>query len=339
MQFYEFDAATHQMLAKVFPGALADRYALVPETEYRLWRKLFQQLQQGFFDHFEMSKHTEAALRRLPIVQWVAKLLRPEKFSSSVPLDPALLIPKAFKMSFLATGTYRNFGYNGIAISMLDALASRVPFKTIRWEPWTPEELLLGVLVGSDPTASYLSLYVPCCRTDQIQVFEADDGSRYVQYRDERYVAAIPTAFASSDLSEASVLWQLDTLGLLAPPMTLAPTKLQNWMRFRNLAWASVYPFDYFEDRVIQDPNFEDCLLIRIDDGIVPYRWREVQNDPVLRLDLEMQDYWVWQDHCTSPHDDVTLYWTPCFKYPWLTNREGAWIPVLIQPEEEINEQ
>lgn len=337
MQIFELSESQSSDLSAVYPGTPPTRYAVVEEVEYMIWRSTFQQLQKAFFAHFPVPAHVEHALRTLPIMQWVAKLVRPEKVSGAN-IDPGMLIPKAFKAAFQGEGTCRDFGHNLLMVSMLDILSSSTDLPTISWESWTRDQTVdyLGFLAWhQNPAAGerYLPLLMPCVRNPkEVKIIDFEGEPRgIIEYRGERYDALVTSNLYLPDYDYQDMLRKLNERGMLITPIDFAPAHPRKWLGFRHPAWASSYPLDYFYERVRSEPEFDDYLLVRVDAGSRPYKWSEVQKDPLLSMELEMVDFWLWQERCESPHDDLTLYWTPCLKYPWLVDRENEeWIPVLV---------
>lgn len=344
MKFYDLTDLQHSDLAAIYPGVPPTRYAVVDDSEYRMWRAVFQLLQKEFFAHFPVSAPVEHALRTLPIMQWVAKLVRPEKIGASIESADTLL-PKAFKVAFQGEGTYRDFGYNQLMISMLDILASSVTLPTISWESWKSDPAVdyLGFLAWhQNPTAGerYLPLFMPCARDPkEIRVIDFDNAApgepkAMVEYRGERYDALVASSLYLSDYDCQDMMRKLHERGILITPLDFAPANARSWLKFRHAAWATSYPLEFFYERVRSDPTFDDYMLVRVDAGSTPYRWSDVQGDPLLSLELEMTDFWLWQERCESPIDDLTMYWTPCLKYPWIVDRQSEeWIPVLVTGE------
>ena len=346
MQLYDLSDSQLSDLSSLYPGVPPTQYAVASEAEYLLWRATFQKLQKAFFTYFTIPSHVEHALRTLPIMQWVAKLVRPEKISG-LNVDPGVLLPKAFKVGFLGEGTCRDFGYNQLMISLLDVLAGSADLPTISWEPWQRDTNVdyLGFLAWhQNPQTGerYLPLFMPCSKNvKEIKIIDYENAAEgepksLIEYRGERYNALVTTNLYLPDYDYQDILKKLQERNILITPHDFSPANPRKWIDFRHPAWATLYPLDFFLGRVRTEPEFDDYMLVRVDEGSVPYRWSDVQKDAMLQLELEMAEFWVWQERCDSPFNDLTMYWTPCLKYPWLINRTAEeWIPVLVTAEEQ----
>lgn len=312
-------------LAELHPNRMvADYYALIPAGEYFHWARKFTLLFEDLCGRFSAVRNAAKAIAQFPIVQCVTKLC-------SVNAD-GYLNPRVFKFTTLPEGM-RDFGFSPQAVARLDVLASSLPFSLKKFQSRYRhvDDTYLGFLAWDhtseyDFGSRYLPLYLNC--TGRLKDIKLDQNS--IICGGVAYHYLLPTSNHYSKDAYQELLRELNERKMLVLPLNFPLINLKNLIGFTNQAWAEVNPLDYFLE---EPPEIAaNYLLIRTDDG-KRLTWEEVMSDPKLRLELEMSEYWLWQQACPAAPtlEHINLYWTFGQEYPWLIDkRDGKWVPAFV---------
>lgn len=314
------------LLKYVYPNRVSSYLALVPSSEYYFWSRRFTSLLdalRGFFYPANLGSVT-----KIPIIQCVAKFI-------GINSD-GFLIPKVFKFGSLPEGTIKDFGLSHQVLPLLDSLASSLEYPTIPPQSvcgGSPNKDCLGFLAWDYkylPTneGKYLSQFIPCvssARIDDIQIVH----DSLIKYDNREFSYFLPTFNYYPNAKFQNILKHLNDLNLLALPLNVF-SNLNSLVGFTDPSWAEVKPLEFFLDE--NPDNLVNYVLIRTDDGKI-VTWDEVMGTPKLRLEIEMSDYWLWQEACvTDPSlESINLYWEFGMDYPWLIDkRDNTFVPVFL---------
>ena len=294
--------------------------ALVPAGEYYFWARRFLNLLDSLSGHFHTLRLP--SITRVPVVQCTSKFV-----SQSA---EGYLIPKTFKFSTLSEGTQRDFGFARHMIPLMQTLDFPYPCMNIPDPPAKTRDIL-GFLAWDEKHpplrgAETLPRYVKC--TGNISEVEIDSGCLVFQGKEYQHV--LPTFRYWPDKNFQRKLLQLQEARKLLVPTDFPLSNLRNLTEFRNPCWAQVKPLEFFLEE--SPENLQDYVLIRIDDGKI-VTWDEAMRDPKLKLEMEMSDYWLWQEACaTTEHlQYINMYWEFGSNYPWLVDkRTNTVIPTYI---------
>lgn len=319
MNFIELTPFQKKELSAICPiKKIADYCFFLTEEEYLNWYMAFYNFYLEISSVFELNVH----LRKSPVLQCVAKL---EDFDG-------VLKPKTFKFAYLPEGTMRGFGFSPITASLLQIVANTFPVKITQF-PFKYKKQntsCLGYQAWNEKDPSphigdrYLSLYMNCAANPHtIKIV-----NNKIIFNQEEYDYLLPTFNYHQDSQFQILLQKLQERKLLLFPLDFPLGNLRNLIGFESEYWAEVKSLEYFLE---EDPaKLSEYVLIRTDNGNI-LTWEQVQSDPLLKLEIEMDDYWVWQKKCISPFENINLYWTFGFDYPWLVdNSTGEWISVFI---------
>lgn len=298
--------------------------ALIPADEYYFWSRRFTLLLDALSAFIYPISLKQAT--KLPIIQCVAKLV-------GVNSD-GFLIPKVFKFGSLPEGTFKNFGLSSQVAPLLDSIASSLEFPIMPFPRKVFNSTSLGFLAWdcshlSNLHGKNLTQFIPCAnvsRLDEVQIIHDVD----IRYENRTYTSLLPTYNYYENTKFQRLLTRFEELDLLTLPLKSPFSNLKKLIGFTDPSWAEVKPLEFFLD---EDPDrLANYVLIRIDDGKI-VTWNEVMNTPKLRLEIEMSDYWLWQEACvTDPSlENINLYWEFGMDYPWLIDkRDNTSIPVFI---------
>lgn len=304
---------------------VADYFALIPSGEYFYWSRKFTLLLDDLYGRFPAMRNAAKAISAFPIVQCVTKLCTVN--------SEGYLNPRVFKFRTLPEGM-RDFGFSSPVVSRLDVLASSFPF-VVRKFPnryRLVKDTYLGFLAWDQTSefnhgSRYLPSYVHCAgKLSDVKLTE----DNVLMYDNEAYQYLLPTSNHFNSPQFQELLGELHLKKMLVLPLTFPLVNLKNLIGFTNPVWAEVNPLEFFLDEPPQIAA--NYLLIRTDDG-KRLTWDEVMNDAKLRLELEMSEYWLWQQSCPAAPtlEHINMYWTFGQDYPWLIDkRDGKWVPAFV---------
>ena len=326
-------------------NSVANYAAIVPEYEYRAWAEVFADLTMRFVDFFGLTDH-HVYMNKLPLFHWTAKLTTPVSGSGKLK-DRGVLLPKAYKIGALAEGTYKNFGYQPLLLRFLNSFWATFddmsPSDFMKWE-YTLDAFhnknYLGVMSWNQEDWSenvgdrYMPLYCGNCVRDvsKIEVVKLSDTNKVMACLDgeELYDHVIPTNHYLDDDAYRAKMQELDSHGLLATPLNFQPARIETYLDFTHESWSAVGVYPGTAKFRKQAETSGDHLLIKRDTHKI-YSWSAAQSDPIVRLALEMEDEWLWQETCPSPFPNLNMYWSPALNYPWFRDRKTKeWVPALI---------
>lgn len=304
---------------------VADYFALIPAGEYYHWARKYTLLYEDLCGRFSAVRNASKAIGSLPIVQCVAKLC-------STNTD-GYLNPRVFKFTTLSEGM-RDFGFQPQVISRLDVVAPSLPFTLKKfYNKYTKiNTSILGFLAWDSTSefhlgSRYLPSYVNCaCKVKDLKI--TDSG--YLVHNETTYHQMLTTSNHYDGDGYKAILSELNDRRMLVLPLNFPLVNLKNLIGFTNPLWAEVSPLEYF----LEEPPeiVSNYVLIRTDDG-KRRTWNEVMNDAKLRLELEMSEYWLWQQTCPAAPllQHINMYWTFGQDYPWLVDkRDKKWVPALV---------
>lgn len=324
--------AQANVLRNFYPeGRLSPFIALIPGSEYFFWSRRFTHLYEdlsGFLYPLNLKM-----TQRLPIVQAVSKLI-------GINQD-GFLIPKAFKFGVLPEGTFKDFGRSSQIIPLLDTLADTIPYTPVRFPPRDFRNNCLGFLAwdASQPPldgCANLRNFMPCITVNYLQ----ETGSLLqlvptlqndkIIFDGKEYKSFLPTFNYFEHPYFQQLITVLNEQKLLTIPLRFPLSELHKLIGFKNPSWAEVMPLEFFLE---ENPDLlANYVLIRTDDGKI-VTWDEVMAAPKLRLEIEMENYWLWQEACktTEALENINLYWEFGVEYPWLIDkRTNAIIPAFV---------
>lgn len=337
MKLVSFNGLQHADLSIVYPAdRVADFGVFIPENEYRHWDSVFAKLTNDFCSFFQLPQHVEDLIcHHMPVFQWVAKLTVSEN---------GFLTPKAFKIGLLTEGSYRNFGYDTLAIHLLNSAHGFYPkFKFREWgyclERFYNRGNYLGFLAWNAEEDSlnlgdrYLPMYLPNCARDPRSVKIVSSQTNrvaFVEYNGKYYDYLLPTFTYFGDEDYARLINEANKRRVLAVPLNFPPTKLENFYGFEADNWAQLFPYPGPKAIKKNAERTGEYLLIKKDDHMV-FPWVSVKDNSLLRLSLDEESSWCWQETCASPFPDLNLYWSPVLKFPWIVDRKrDAWVPAFV---------
>jgi len=306
-------------------GRVSSHMALIPESEYAFWSRRFYNLFDALSAH--IYPQSLKCATRLPIIQCVTKFI-------GINQD-GFLIPKVFKFGSLPEGTMKDFGLTTIVVPLLDSIATTIPYTVKRHTipDRSSKFSCLGFLSWDciQPTTrgdKYLPTMVPCIGANRLKDISIHHDKLW--YENREYTSLLPSYKYYANDQFQRLLRTLNDHKLLTLPLTLPLDNLQKLVGFTNVAWAEVKPLSFFLD---EDPEkLNQYVLIRTDDGKI-ITWDDVMKTPKLRLEIEMSDYWFWQEACHTNEalESINLYWEFGMEYPWLIDkRDNTWIPAFI---------
>jgi len=332
----KLDPAYLDQLRAALPGLpiAANEVAVIPKAEYNSWAEHFKSLHQAALGYFKTSERTRRALDTTPSIQWVAKLNN----------GPAsYLVPKIYNVNFIMNGTLVHGGYQSLALPLLDLVATALPFKAHRWLPARSQDflgLLPNLRTESQPEAYERYLPLAMDTTDDsaaalpINLSYDNKIDLLVEYKGARYDGLLLTRQFYEDPTTQQNVTVLERLKLLAIPKNYPALQLKGFFGFEHPSWASLFSLGQGLKEMRQDSRYG---LIRTDTHTF-HTWDEVDASPSLKLELEMRDFWLWQERFTFGQDslaELDLYWVPSLGYPWLVNRQdNTWLPAIIVEEE-----
>jgi hypothetical protein len=313
-----------RVLKYIHPEKRVSPYlALVPASEYFFWSRRFTHLLDGIAAHIYPIKIKDAI--KLPVIQCVAKLI-------GINQD-GFLIPKVFKFGSLPEGTFKDFGLSTQVVPLLDTLAETLPYP-IRPFPHREHKVdCLGFLAWDDfcPAINqgdkYLQQFMPCTNANRLKNIKIQNK---ICYENREYSYLLPTNNYYENDNYQRVIQELNDLKMLLLPLNFPLDNLQTLIGFTDPSWAEVKPLEFFLDE--NPENLARYVLLRTDDGKI-ITWNDVVQTPKLRLEIEMSDYWLWQEACRTEEalDSLNLYWEFGQEYPWLIDkRDNTFVPVFI---------
>lgn len=295
--------------------------ALVPASEYFFWSRRFTSLYDAVSSFIYPLKITT----KVPVVQCVSKFigLSPDGF----------LLPKVFKFGTLSDGSLKDFGLSYQLLPLLETIASSFSYPLLKQVRDLRVDYLgcLAWDVGQPPQSPYdrnLTQFMHCVPSNRVgDVWIKNDK---VFYDNKEYPLFLPSYNYYENAKYQHLLATLQEQRLLALPLNFPLTNLPNLVGFTHPAWAEVKPLDFFLE---EDPEkLDKYVLIRTDDGKI-VTWNEVMTTPKLRLEIEMENYWLWQESCKTSEalEHINLYWEFGMDYPWLIDRRNnTIIPTLL---------
>lgn len=334
MKLIKLTEYQQEELSFVHPeGLVSDHCAFIPESEYLLWDKIFHRLTTDLFKHCNVSSR-DMEILRLPIFHWVSK------FTLDGGATPgSFLIPKAFKLGFLCEGAYKDFGYNLQLIHYLNTFYQTFgysQYEVREWEDFTkyPYDDYLGYMAWDEDDCSpslgdrFMPMVFPYC----IRNVHMDIDIKFPKlfFKERLFKCVVPSFLYFDNATYQNTLNQLNKNGLLLPSLGFKPMKLENLTEFRSPQWARFVEFKH-QQPIIKQANKSGSYILVSKGDHKTYSWQDVQNSPMLKLALEMEEEWLWQEACISPFPDLNLCWTPCLHYPWIVNRKtGRWVPAFV---------
>ena len=324
MKLISCTSAQFEVLRYIHPEQrVSSHLALVPASEYFFWTRRFAHLLDALSAYIYPTSMRAA---KLPIIQCVAKFvgLSTEGF----------LIPRVFKFGTLPEGTCKDFGLSAQVVPLLDTVAGTLPYSIMKFPAKDFGRTGCLGFLGWDclqppsPGEKYLANFIPCATSNRIKDIKIINEK--IVYEGKEYTSFLPTNKYYVNNTLQQLLRDLNDQKLLALPLTFPLDNLQNLIGFTNSSWAEVKPLSFFLD---EDPEkLDNYVLIRTDDGKI-ITWNDVVNTPKLRLEIEMSDYWLWQEACHTNEalESINLYWEFGMDYPWLIDkRDNTFVPVFI---------
>ena len=298
--------------------------ALIPASEYFFWNRRFTHLLDGL-SAFLYPTNLKTATK-LPIIQCVSKLI-------GINQD-GFLIPKVFKFNTLPEGTFTDFGISSQVVPLLDTISNTLPYPIMRHLYKDFKTNCLGFLAfdSDHPSVSksplYLCHFMPCISSARLKDVKIQNDK--IIYDHKEYSSFLPTYnYYENDLFQ-KLLQDLHDLKLLALPKNFQLNNLQTLIGFTDPSWSEVKPLEFFLDE--SPENLDKYVLIRTDDGKI-ITWNDVVQTPKLRLEIEMNDYWLWQEACHTNEtlESLNLYWEFGMEYPWIIDkRDNTFVPAFI---------
>ena len=298
--------------------------ALVPASEYVFWNRRFTHLLDGLSAFIYPTKIKMAT--KLPLIQCVAKLI-------GINQD-GFLIPKVFKFGTLPEGTFKDFGLSHQVTSLLNIAASSLPYPIRRHPTRDFKNTCLGFYsfdITCPPVTAndkHLSQFMPCASFNKLKDIKIQSDKILYEGRD--YSLFVPTYNYYQGVHFQKLVQELNDLKLLALPLGFQLNNLQKLIGFTDPSWSEVKPLEFFLDE--SPENLDHYVLIRTDDGKI-ITWNDVVQTPKLRLEIEMNDYWLWQEACHTNEmlESLNLYWEFGMEYPWIIDRrDNTIVPVFI---------
>lgn len=314
-----------EALKSLFPERSISSYiSLIPANEYYFWVRRFTTLFASLSPYLYPVSLKLAG--KLPILQCVSKLIN---------INPdGFLLPKVFKFGTLPNGTFKDFGFSYQAVQLLDTIAgSLAPYEIMKFPQKEFKTSCLGFLAWdtlnlAKRNEQNLLNFMTCANSYRINEIKLLDK---IEFDGKNYTHFLPTSNSYENKQFKKMLLELNERRMLALPLSFPLNDLKTLIGFTDPIWAEVKPLDFFLE---EDPNnLSKYVLIRTDDGKI-VTWGEVMASPKLRLEIEMSDYWLWQEAC-KPNDDslanINMYWEFGMEYPYLIDkRDDSFIPAFI---------
>jgi hypothetical protein len=303
--------------------ARSQMIAIVPAGEYYFWLRSFTHLLDslsGYFSSLKLSLITQ-----LPVIQCVSKFVGIN--------EEGYLCPKTYKFHALPDGNLRDFGYSQHMGDWVGSVVNNTQYPQLRIsEKATPDlNRILGFLAWDEQHppirgAKHLMQFIKCAnRIEDVKLV-----NDRLMYDGKYYDYFLPTyRYYPNPLFQKKLL-ELRKHRRLLIPAEYPLSNLKNFIGFQNPTWAEVKSLEFFLEEAPE--NLHQYVLIRVDDGKI-ITWDKAIADPKLRLEIEMSDYWLWQEACptTESLQDINMYWEFGTDYPWLLDkRTGLNIPVYI---------
>lgn len=313
------------LLNYIYPEGRASSYlALVPRSEYFFWVRSFTHLLDDLAAYFPQLPMRSAT--KLPIVQCVAKL--------AGMTEDGFLIPKVFKFGNLPENTFKDFGLNIRALQLLDTVSGTLPYPILRCSVEFDNSSCLGLLAwdaahpAPNPHHKNLAQYITCIAPSRMKDIKIH--STHLVYDGKEYSSFLPTYNYYENPQFRRLLTVLNEQKLLTIPLEFPLNNLNNLLGFTSPNWAEVKPLEFFLDE--SPEKLDQYVLLRTDNGMI-VTWDEVMNTPKLRLEIEMENYWLWQESCKTNEvlESLNLYWVFGMDYPWLIDkRSNTVVPVFV---------
>lgn len=313
-----------KLLRYIHPRA-SSYLALVPASEYYFWTRRFTHLLDALSAHIYPLKIKDAV--KLPVIECVAKFV-------GVNQD-GFLLPKVFKFGTLPEGTFKDFGLSRQVVPLLDTVSKTLPY-TMMQLPYRDysKTSCLGIFAWDEVNPAlnagdkYLPLFMPCVSSSRLKNIRIHNDKISYENREYSYLIATNNYY-ENDLFQ-KLLQELNESKLLLLPLNFPLDNLQTLIGFTDPSWAEVKPLEFFLDE--NPENLSSYVLIRTDDGKI-VTWNDVIQTPKLRLELEMADFWLWQEACRTTEllESLNLYWEFGMEYPWIIDkRDNTFVPVVI---------
>jgi len=294
--------------------------ALVPAGEYFFWTRMFNNLLDTLSAHFSSLKIS--SITSLPVIQCVSKFVGQN--------SDGFLVPKTFKFNTLDEGNLRDFGFSTHMLPLLETLNVPYPLMKLPESRQHPSPYILGFLAWDDNTpprrgAQNLPRFVKC--TSNVQDIQIDGG---LYFEGKHYSHLLPTYKYYPDSRFQKLMRDLQDIRQLLIPINFPLSNLKMLEGFTNPGWAEVKSLEFFLDE--SPDNLQNYVLIRIDDGKI-VTWEDAMKNPKLRLEMEMSDYWLWQEACptTESLQHINMYWEFGTGIPWLFDKKAqTFIPVYV---------
>jgi len=314
------------LLTYLYPEQrVSTHLALVPSSEYFFWSRRFTHLLDALSAFVYPTSMKTAT--KLPIVQCVAKFIGVNA--------EGFLVPKVFKYGTLPEGTIKDFGLSSQLTPLLDSVASTLPYPAImRFSNREFKNNCLGCLawdatnMPANDADKNLNNFIPCVTSNRLKDVKFHNDK--IVYDNKEYTSFLPTYNYYENAHFQKLLTAMNEQKLLTLPLNFPLNYLQNLVGFTNPAWAEVKPLEFFLEE--SPENLDHYVLIRTDDGKI-VTWETVMANPKLRLEIEMENYWLWQEACKTNDslESINLYWEFGMEYPWLIDkRNNTIIPVFV---------
>lgn len=329
MKIVNSTEAQIELLRYLHPERRVSPYlALVPGSEYYFWARRFTHLLDSLSAWLYPINLKNAT--KLPIIQCVAKLI-------GVNTD-GFLVPKVFKFGTLPEGTFKDFGLSSQVVPLLDSVAGTLPYATMPFPSHDFKTNCLGFLAWDSIHPAiyrgdkYLPHFITCTSTGRLKdvKIQNENWSPSITYEGKEYASFLPSYNYYENQQFQKLLATCNEQKLLVLPLNLPLDNLQKMVGFTNPSWAEVKSLEFFLEE--SPENLSQYVLIRTDDGKI-VTWDEVMKTPKLRLEIEMEDYWLWQEACFTNEalESLNLYWEFGMDYPWIIDkRDNSLVPVFI---------
>jgi hypothetical protein len=299
--------------------------ALVPTGEYYFWARRFLNMLDSLSGHFNFLNLS--TITQLPIIQCVSKFVGVNK--------EGYLYPRTFKFNSLVDGNLRDFGVSSQMKPLMGSLSSFMkPYTpmTMLEKPKPALDKILGFLAWDENHpprrgAKNLPHFIKCASNIDDVILD-EHGRLY--FEGKEYDHFLPTYRYYPNTKFQKKMMMIREAKKLLIPASSPLSNLKKLTTFRNPTWAEVKPLEFFLDEAPE--SLEEYVLIRVDDGKI-ITWDEVMKDPKLRLEIEMSEYWLWQEACHTSESlqHINMYWEFGTDYPWLLDkRTGNTIPVYV---------
>lgn len=325
MKIVSSTQAQIETLHYIYPEHRISPYmALVPASEYYFWSRRFTHLQDALSAHLYPMSLKMAS--KIPVIQCVAKLVGTNA--------EGYLVPKVFKFGTLPEGTFKDFGFSSHVVPLLESMASSFPYPIMQFPTREYKTSCLGFFawdIDNPPIKigdKNLHHFVPCVGSSRLKDITISDER--IMFEGKEYTHFIPTYNYYENDKFQKLLTEMNEQKMLVLPLHSPLDNLQSLIGFTNPSWAEVKPLEFFLEESPESLN--RYVLIRTDDGKI-VTWTEVMATPKLRLEIEMSDYWLWQEACVTDKslESINLYWEFGMEYPWLIDkRDNSLVPTFI---------